>query len=435
VLLLASDTLKTNSAHSELMPLSAAIRVRWLSFNSESHANTTTVDMDHGEWLAMLDRLVAYECPLPNLVVIDPWTGRAHATWILKDPVRTGEDSLEKPRNLLRLVWRGLTAMLKGDAAYTGRLTKNPWATGAVLKGRGSPAVPAVWEAYQAAGTGLRYHTVTPNPEPVSLFSLRDAVVAFADDEGIDTATWFPWPGGSESDEWSSPGCGLFDRARRRVYKLHRSDPVAAKDPEVVLTIVREEVGASPAHTGQMRSIARSITKFMRTRYGRRVAKKPADVRVPKIGPMGIDPSLPLATKQRMAARHSATLRASRSRERVLQAASDLIDEGVEPTRALIAERSGLARNTVAAFWQAGDRAMSSRCRGHPLVELDAPVDGTDLPFEPVAVPTSSPVNLPRLIVLHEHSQPTVALLSALENFRPFLLRDWLPERLRLEGT
>jgi hypothetical protein len=429
---LASDTLKSGSPHSELIPLREALGMGWISFGTESMGNTVTVDMDHAEWLDRLDRLPAYHCPLPNMIVIDPWTGKAHATWILKDPVRTGEDDLKKPRNLLQLVRRGLTAMLKGDPAYSGRLTKNPWATGSPLRKGGSPALPSIWLAHMASKTKLRYHTITPNKEPVALSAVRDAVLAFAEDEDIDPQTWFSWGYREASEEVESErGKRLFDCARKRVYKLYQSGgSAAAKDVNVVLGIVQEGAAriGSPASPRHMSQIARSIVQFMRKKYGRAAKAKPEAVnRAPKVGPMGLDPQLPLATKQRMAARHSAMVRANRTRERVLEAATDLTMEGIEPVRALIGKRTGLGRKAVASYWQptgrAAERECARRCERYPLIELGAPALPTTAPEPP---PASLPISaLPP--TSPPPSQPTDVLPSPGANFPPLPVPAELP--------
>ena len=53
------------------MPLSNALRMQWMAFNSETHTNTVTVDVDHAEWEEMLERArVGYNCPIDPITLV-----------------------------------------------------------------------------------------------------------------------------------------------------------------------------------------------------------------------------------------------------------------------------------------------------------------------------------------------------------------------------
>ena len=95
---------------------------------------------------------------------MDPYTGRCHATWLLKDPVCTYKGALTKPIGTLGLVRYWLNMALKGDQAYINQLTKNPWYIGQGATITRSAEFPTIQEAQQASNSRVRWHTIIMNP-------------------------------------------------------------------------------------------------------------------------------------------------------------------------------------------------------------------------------------------------------------------------------
>jgi hypothetical protein len=171
-LLLATSTLKTAQASSGRMPLDEAITHHHLGVRTEHFAYAVAVDCDHAGWPEALEELCGYGVPRPTWIAVDPWTGRAHLVWWIRDPVLLTDKGRAAPRELLDTVRRMLTAAVGGDKAFAGTLTKNPWGVGRPMSRYGTPAMPALWDAHCAQTPELR-HSVVMAPALHTLADLQ----------------------------------------------------------------------------------------------------------------------------------------------------------------------------------------------------------------------------------------------------------------------
>src|SRR5487761_2075306 len=144
------------------LPLDEAITCGWIAVNSERRVLALCIDIDHADGPELVARLPS-GCPKPMLVIC-PWSGRAHAILPLVSPVHTGPGARPKPNSLARYALGLLAAALRGPPLPFTSLVKCPAALVQNLTGqrmlRGPrPANPAVWNAYVASGTDLMWIT------------------------------------------------------------------------------------------------------------------------------------------------------------------------------------------------------------------------------------------------------------------------------------
>ncbi|MHB0697352.1 replication initiation protein, partial [Roseomonas mucosa] len=271
---LASDTLHTDRASSGAALLDDAATQPWISFNNEGWTNAIGTDCDHAEAEERVADFMHYlravdpAAPAP-MIVRDPFTARAHVTWFPERPVYTGpqpDETAARSASVLRTlaaVQRGLAAILGGDPQFKNRLTKNPFGLGRAPGASRPPAQPALWEAYLESGSRLRFHTIPGDCRPISLLTLWRALKAWSEDTG----TRLPGPERRRRQRSDAAdgekGTRLFHASRFPVYDLGTSDLGA------ILAVVDEQAArlGSPAGPRQRLQVARSIARFMRTRY------------------------------------------------------------------------------------------------------------------------------------------------------------------------
>lgn len=188
----ASQTIRSIciSRRSDPLPLRDAITDPWIAFDGPTMRNCLAWDVDHADGPDRIEALPPH-CPRPTLV-IDPHSGRAHAFLMLASPVFTGPGARPKPQGLADRAATLMGAALRANPMPRGGLLKSPWGREADLIGslrRHTPAPvgsPLLWEAHQAAGSGLLWHTIPGDLRPVEL---REIIDALADEHGDMVAT------------------------------------------------------------------------------------------------------------------------------------------------------------------------------------------------------------------------------------------------------
>ena len=94
--LACSRTLKTTDPmRLEVLPLLQAVTQPWICPNSWTHIHAIFVDVDHDDGLDGIEWMVRSGAPRPWLIV-DPWSGRAHAALLLRVPVLQVERARRK---------------------------------------------------------------------------------------------------------------------------------------------------------------------------------------------------------------------------------------------------------------------------------------------------------------------------------------------------
>lgn len=375
---LASSSLKTSTALSGPSPLDVAVTETWFSFNTSDWTVAIGADCDHPDAEERVDEFMCYlrmvdsKAPKP-LIVSDPYTKRAHVTWILEQEVYTGRqttDGAARSAGVLRFlaaVRRGICAALKADPNFTNRLTKNPFALGKASLVAGSPpAAPSVWESY-AEGDGnrptRRFLSDPGDCRTVSLRALWHALKLWRDDTGLSIPR--PrWTRAVDEDKIEK-GSRLFNASRSLVYDLE------TKDLAVIERVVDEAAAGlrSPATLGERTKIARSIWRFMCKKFtGRRVCSNGKILK--RRGTMGLEKTLDLRERQALGGGFAAKLNAKNNDTRINDAVASLRAADRKITQAAVAKTAKVCKRTVEKRWPS-IKNVAERCSsGRVLPEL-----------------------------------------------------------------
>jgi hypothetical protein len=252
------------------LALADAITSPWMSWDTQNIRNVIAVDVDHAEGLERAQELAdCFGLPRPTLVIC-PWSGRSHAIWRLATPVLTGERARAKPRALCHRAGRLLADALGGTLMPPRALPKSPWGllkdlVGQRLRRTQTPAMPMLWHAYEAANTGLMWHTIPGEFRPLGLLEVIKALTD-PDDEQTPRIAYGKadvMPKAMPEASTGGRNCSLFDAVRYWAYRHHETDPTA-------ILIEAERVNATfcarlPAW--EVRATAKSIAKFMVKHY------------------------------------------------------------------------------------------------------------------------------------------------------------------------
>ena len=334
-----SDNLKCGgdvSSWSEL--ITHAISRPWISFNNAQFANSITLDCDHDN-LDLVEEIVKLGCPRP-LVVVDPATGRYHATWILSDPVAITADDHLTPRKALAYARALLTDALQADKAYSGQLTRNPFALKTSLAApirRRSEAMHADWivEAWESEPL---VWAVAMQPEPCRL---GEIIAALADDFKPS------WPNRTQEIETvhaaEGRNCTIFrsiSEWARRTYSAYDCDFNE-------LLSVAESVNSSfyeQLCDKEVRGIVRSVNKWMRTKWrgrsdgiNRGAMKKDGS----------INDDMMLDEKQQKAGVWSGNKNKKDTDKKIADAIVQLSANNIKITQIAIAKQAGITERTV----------------------------------------------------------------------------------------
>ena len=342
--ILATSTLKTAGASSGLMLLDDAVQQEHIGIRTPTHAYAVAVDADHADWPELIEDLSGYGLPHPTWTCADPWSGRAHLVWWLRDAVVLTEAGRTAPIRLLSTVAALLTEAFRGDAGYTGTLTKNPFRVGRPLTRSGSPPVPAVWEAHRETTPNMR-HSVIVRPELHDLTVLRRALLAWQADTGT------PIPGRRRKvvtpEDVILPGTQLFHTLRYRVYA---GWPMSAADVHG-LAIEQAATLGSPIRDRQLLGMARRIHTWCSRHYTGK-ANRGRD----RLDGCGLD----MAERQRIAGLNTARDKRFARPVTLEQAASRVLASGRTLTKSTLAAEANVSPRTVQRWWGGGDKCCPS---------------------------------------------------------------------------
>lgn len=337
----ASQNLKSiNVEHSShIFPLNQACDLPWISFDSRDFRNVLLLDIDHSDGLELWEELP--ESIKPHLV-IDPYSGRSAGIFVLKTPIQVAG---QKQNFFGNMCHQMVADYFKASPLPHGSLTKNPFGRasnviGQLARRSPSPTGGIMWEAHQEANTGLLWHTVQGCPE----IELRDIVAHFADDY-VDytpksTKKVFSKKRGDPS--YIGRNCYVFDLVRFHCYDNNETslESILQKSQE------ENQKMEKPLPQSDLKSISRSIHKFMVTRYRPRT-KDPINK-----GIMGLaGSSLPQKDKQKLAALRTADIKSDDTQHKIKQAIR-LLPEGRKPTQKAISEASGIPLRTIKRYWK-----------------------------------------------------------------------------------
>lgn len=100
-----------------------ALSKRHVQVNPPSSYQWMTFDIDRQDaYLAHRDA----NLPPPNVIMVNPENGHAHAAYLMKSPIARHDAARDKPLRFFADVERGVANRLGADKAYSGMLVKNP---------------------------------------------------------------------------------------------------------------------------------------------------------------------------------------------------------------------------------------------------------------------------------------------------------------------
>jgi hypothetical protein len=345
---LASQTIRALTRDRVAAPLllDEAVTCPWLALDSDIAVNAIGIDIDHADGPARVEQLArAYGLPRP-LLVIDPWSGRSHLIALLRTPVLLRPGDRAGPRNLLVRARRMLAAAVNGTPLPPRALMKSPWGRTEYLIGarhlRGArPAVPALWEAYQNAGSGLLWHT---EPGDRHAYELRAIIAALADDFGEAAAPEIRHRFRKQRPQPSARGrnCALFDQLRGWAYDHAETDANA-----LAAEAARINAGfPAPLPASEVAATVRSIARFMATRYRPRTDAASRRGRDHLSGA-----HLTPQARRALSGQVTAAGRAAATDTKIAAAIADLRTAGARVTQAAVAAGARVSLRTVKSRW------------------------------------------------------------------------------------
>jgi len=329
----ASQNIKTDyrDKGSYLFTLSTGIDCPWISWDSKDFWNVLALDVDHDNGIQLWEELP------PNLrpfLVVDPYSLRSAALFVLKTPIlvkRFGQLALGE------LCQQALADYFEATPLPHCTLTKNPFGLKASMMGnlqRRTPFIKShiIWELMKESP--LVFHTL----EGCKGIELRDILNHFGDDIEL-TRPKRQKPEkvifinrGDPSD--LGRNCHLFDVLRSWCY-----DNKVQEVAEIMEEARNLNEGGLPE--SELRSISKSISKFMRTRY------KPTTKR--KV--MKLSPALSEPEKQKISAHRTNAIRSENVDHKIDQAIRHWSSS--EPiTQRSLADASGVGIATIKRRWK-----------------------------------------------------------------------------------
>lgn len=343
-------------------PLAEVIDAPWLALNSEAAWHVVAFDFDHAD---SLDRVLALPEAIRPWLMLDPHSGRGHAFLVLRVPVGAGDDASPKATAFLEFARRLVAAALDATALPLGALVKNPMGRTEALAGPlrrhgAEPATPAAFDAWEASGTPLAWHTV-PGAPPVLLHQIVDALAPIYGEEveaAEAAASEAMRARAARSRTALDPASAqrnvdLFDHVRAWAYRRRVTD-LALIEAEALRANATFD---RPLPSREVRDTAASIARFMGGKFGRRGGRKPGK-------PTMQDDGATAAERRAKAARATAAARARAMDERIAEAVAALVDAGAKVTQAAVAAEAGVSVRTVAARWEWAKRLAERPAEG-----------------------------------------------------------------------
>lgn len=351
--------------------LDDAVGCPWICPNTEQGWNVIAIDVDHEEADNLAFDLERLGLPRP-VVVMDPWSARAHVLVPLATPVSYAKGARLGPQILADLASRLLAAYFKGTPLPRAALVKSPWGLTETLIGQPlrrtlKPTAIMLWEAHQEAATGLMWHTIPGT----GVFELRAIVAALSDyaDEMPPSRKGTPFRKRRGDPSLLSRNDYVFDLTRWWAYDRCERDGGAIADEAQRINVTMHD----PLPMSAVASTARSITKFMNSRF------RPAHAADARRGRDRDLTQLPPEARKAAAGPRSAMARSAATDARIAGAVAELQASGTPLTQAAIAAWAKLGINTVARRWS------------RPVSPPFAALSGSAAPAAPGAVGPASP--------------------------------------------
>jgi len=328
----ASQNIKTDykDKGSYFFTLTNGIDCPWISWDSKDFWNVLALDVDHQDGLTLWEELPENIRPF---LVVDPYSLRSAALFVLKTPILTtrfGQLALGE------LAHQAMADYFRATPLPCHTLTKNPFGLKSSLMGNlkrrtAKPQGGILWDMFK--DSPLVFHTLVGS----SGIELKDIIAHFGDDIEL-TKPSRPRPEkvlfinrGEASD--LGRNCNLFDRLRCWCYDNKVQEFSEIMEEARALN----EGGLSES---ELKSISRSISKFMRTRY------RPSTKR--KV--MKLSASLDTKSKQKLSAMRTHDVHRDNTDHKISQALRHW-PAGEPITQSTLAHASGVSLRTIKRRW------------------------------------------------------------------------------------
>lgn len=308
------------------LPKREALKHRNIQLQPLELRGSIAVDLDSEMSYQILQET---DFPKPQLVMVNPKNGHAHAVWQLEDPVAFTLKARRKPQAAFQDLRRQITTLYGSDPAYSGFMVKTP----------GHPD----WE------------TVANDASPYSMSLLLEAIPAgIAEKARCRKELKVSAEGRHQT---------LFEVGRKWAYReIHRYRNGGDCDEwgrQVEAALMEMNTFSPPLALNEVKSLARSIARYcwqnrhkITARQGVLFSDKrsliPSWERPPALPPE--------EARARMAkgAVYVHALRKAKTAEAITNAIASLIASGItNPTAAQITQASGVSRATVDRFRKA----------------------------------------------------------------------------------
>lgn len=324
-----------NKTAALVRPREYAIRYPYMQVNRQDMVSWLIFDLDHSNPLVWEDA----NFPAPNIVVSNRKNGHSHLFYAIA-PVCTSENARSKPIQYMKAVYEAMAARLNADPAYSGPVAKTP----------GHPW----WSTWEIHGTEY------------DLGELADYV---------DLVSTPPWSTSPNLDSVShSRHCLLFEELRFYAYSIVNREREQGTFKSFMRLLeayasnknnYQQRGFSMNLSVSQVRATVKSVARWTWDRYsGSSQCHR---------GVMGLDKSLPLKERQRLAAERTHQTRQKATESKIRIACRTLRRKSEGLTLVAVAGATGLSRQTVANY-------------KHVLAEFDSSASSNVVPLEGVAV-------------------------------------------------
>ncbi|MBS1051128.1 replication initiation protein [Gluconobacter japonicus] len=339
----ASQNLKSISIEksSHLFRLDNAIDLPWISFNIDKAINCLLLDIDHDEGLAMWEDLP--DNIKPHLV-IDPWSGRSLAIIQLATPVLTGEGARLGPQFLANLAHEMMASYFEATALPHSNVVKNPWGLsrnviGTLTRRSQHPSTGILWDTHQQVNPDLCWHTV-PGRDEIELRDIIDVFKSYYENYAPKSTKRKLINRGEPSS--LGKNCLIFDLLRFWCYDHNESSFQVIYQKCIDLDF--QENTNLPKY--DLKSISKSISKFMNTRFNPRTS---LDSRRGIMGLKGSD--FTKQERQRISARRTNDIRNCKTEERIKWCLENYPND-MRLSQREFSKFSKLSKRTVEKYWE-----------------------------------------------------------------------------------
>ena len=344
-------------------PKAAAIKRRYIELNKENYSVTyLPYDCDSPIGLLMWH---IRSLPPPTLSVSNWDNFRSHLTWELETSVHLGGNASQRAINYLDFIRTSYTQILEADVSYGGLLTKNPfsdfWYVAAydrvydldelaeavrditLPKKQSSKKHEIEYEPDDSLFVyhNTRWYMYTITPDCSRHSELYDKADAYIIGLNIDfdlnlpeskirsnakSLSKFCW---NHRDEFIAKRAAFIEIQRQRAYRSHK-----ARKRNNTIKIQKA--------TRKLRKEGKTITKTAIAEEAG-LTRKSVSKRVVKTS---------LAEVQSVAAYQTAEIKRAVTEEKIKQAFTQALKEGIKPTQSNITRLSGVSLRTVKRYWQ-----------------------------------------------------------------------------------